>query len=146
MRVGLVLTAAAALAVAWFALDRLRPLREAQVRASGGRWWAAALLGAGTQLAAIAVVFVLSAVLATAGEALGGRVLGAVLGSLPVLPYAAIALAAVPSKVSAYRDVREDLERAGATPGVQRGLAWAGGPFAVAGVGVAAFVLVRLWS
>ncbi|GAB4070149.1 hypothetical protein GCM10028777_34460 [Angustibacter speluncae] len=146
MRVGLVLTVVAVLVFVWVTLDRVRPLQAAQVRASGGRWWAAALLGAGTQVAAVAVVFVLSAVLATGGERLGGPVLGAVLGSLPLLPYATVAFAAVPSRVSAYRDVREDLERAGATEGVQRGLAWAGGPFAVAGVGIAAFVLVQLWT
>jgi hypothetical protein len=146
VRVGLVVTVVVAVVFVWFTIDRVRPLQVAQVRASGGRWWAAALLGAGTQLAAVVVVVVLGAALSTAGERLGGRVLGAVLGSLPLLPYATVAFAALPSRVSAYRDVREDLERAGATAGVQRGLAWAGGPVAVAGVGIAAFVLAQLWG
>lgn len=146
MRVGLVLTAVAAVAFVWFTIDRLRPLQVAQVRASRGRWWAAALVGAGTQLAALAVVFVLSAALAGVGESVGGRAVGAVLGSLPLLPYATVAFATLPSRVSAYADVRTDLDRAGATPGVQRGLAWAGGPVAVIGVAVAVLVLIQLWE
>lgn len=146
MRVGLVVTAVVVVVFVWFTIERVRPLQVAQVRASGGRWWAAALLGAGTQVAALAVVFVLSAVLATGGERLGGPVVGGVLGSLPLLPYATVALAAAPSRFGAYRDVREDLARAGATVGVQHGLAWAGGPVALAGVGIMAFVLAQLWG
>ena len=44
-------------------------------------------------------------------------------------------MCAMPSKYTGYREQRSDLRRAGARRPIDRGIAWAGGPVALAGLG-----------
>ncbi len=72
--------------------------------------------------------------------------LRAVITSGAALAYAPVVMSAMPSKYSGYREQRSDLRRAGARRPIDRGIAWAGGPVALAGLGVLCAALIATYA
>jgi hypothetical protein len=56
-----------------------------------------------------------------------------VLESVALLAYTPVSMAALPTQFSGYAPVRGQLERAGASHGVARAVAWSGGTVALVG-------------
>ncbi len=108
-------------------------LHAVLVRGARGSAWRGALVSAAVQLAALVAFGVVALVAAT----LDGTP-RAVLTTVAALAYAPVVMCAMPSKYSGYREQRSDLRRAGARRPVDRGIAWAGGPVALAGLGIRA--------
>ena len=65
---------------------------------------------------------------------------------MAALAYAPVVMCAMPSKYSGYREQRSDLRRAGARRPIDRGIAWAGGPVALAGLGVVTAALIATYA
>ena len=109
---------------------RLVPMLIRQAR---GRPWRGALMAAGVQLGALAGFGIAVLVAALIGR-LGGPSLLVVLESVALLAYVPVLMAALPTQFSGYGPARGQMERAGASRGVARAIAWSGGTVALVGM------------
>ncbi len=93
------------------------------LRASGGQWPRAVLVGVGSQLAAAAGTLVWAGI----GYRTGSRPVAAVLVAPVLLAYAPYLLMAMPTEANGFGYTRADLRKAGASRAVSRALAWSHG-------------------
>jgi hypothetical protein len=114
------------------------------IRRAGGRPWRGGLVAAGVQLGALAGFGIAVIVAALIGR-LGGPSLRVVLESVALLAYTPVLMAALPTEFSGYAPARGQLERAGASRGVARAIAWSGGIVALVGMFCVFAVLFELF-
>jgi hypothetical protein len=120
-----------------------RRLLPGLIRWARGRPRRGALVAAGVQLGALAG-FGIAVLVAVLIGRLGGPSLPVLLESAALLVYTPVLTAALPTEFSGYAAVRGRLERAGASRGVARAIAWSGGTVALVGMFCVFAVLFEL--
>jgi hypothetical protein len=116
-----------------------RRLVPVLVRQARGRPWRGALVSLGVQLGALAGYGI-----AVLVAQLLGRPLLVVIESAAILAYLPVLMTAIPAEFSGYAPARREMQRAGASRGVARAIAWSGGPVAVAGLICVLVTLITL--